>query len=142
LLADKDVTLETIVNINKRLQELFYINPVPRLSLTVALFIECELRFFTVGGNRLFLYNGHNERLIDYDNESPYFFGKCELNYKNVIGIYSAGAHTVTHPMERIKIVGYSGDTISDKAQGIVDVIAAKGLQSQLNATTLLIEVR
>ena len=141
-LADKDDTLETVFGINKRVQELLYMKPTPRLSLTIAIFAQHELRFFTVGSNRLFLYNGHNERLIDYDEKSPFFFGKYGLGHKNVVGIYSVGAHTVTHPMERIKIVECSNDSISDKAQSIVDTVVAKGLQSQLNATALLVEVR
>jgi len=132
--------LETALKANKNIQDSVYIGKSPRLSLTMALFRDRELHYFNVGTNKLFLYNGHNERALGSDANNPNSYGKCVLSPRNIVGILSAGAHDRAHPMERIKIIE-SNSEIFDKAQAIIASANKKGLTKQLSATALLIGV-
>lgn len=132
--------LETALNANKCVQDTIYIDKIPRMSLTMVLFVKNEMLYFNVGTNKVYLYNGHSERIIGDDSNRLYSSGKCKLPFKNVIGVLSAGAHAVTHPIERIKIIGSKKDTF-DKAQAIIESVKGRCLDNQMNATALLVEV-
>jgi hypothetical protein len=131
---------ETAMKANRNVQDSVYIGKSPRLSLTMALFRERELYYFSVGMNRIFLYNGHNELVIGADAKKSHFDGKCNLAPKNIVGILSTGAYANAHPMERIRIIE-SKNLIFDKAQAIIESVTKKGLAKQLSATALLVEV-
>jgi len=132
--------LETALKANKNVQDLVFIGKSPRLSLTMALFRDKELHYFNVGANKIFLNNGHNERILGADPNSSSKYGKCILSPKDIVGLLSAGAHDHAHPMERIKIIE-SDKEIFEKAQAIIKAVNKKGLTKQLSATALLIEV-
>lgn len=132
--------LDTALRANKHIKDAIYIDRSPRLSLTMILFKGRQARYFNVGVNRIYLYNRHNERLLGDNAVYAYSNGIYELSSKNIVGILSSGAYADSHPMERIKIVG-SGKKAYDKAQDIVESINGKGLNHQMNATALLIEV-
>ncbi|MCL1976058.1 MAG: hypothetical protein FWG61_07870 [Firmicutes bacterium] len=133
--------LDTALAANKRVQEAIYIGRSPRLSLTMVLLRGKELNYFNVGANRVFVYNGHNERILGNDAYNLYSSGRCILSTKNVIALLSNGAYMYMHPLERIKIIT-SRQKINDKAQAMIDSINEKGLDKQMNATALLIECR
>ena len=133
--------LKIALGTNKRVQEEIYIGKSPRLSLTMILLQKQELQYFNVGGNKLYLYDGHRERIFSSNTNKPYTYVKYQLKPKNILGVLSAGAHTVTHPMERIKVIETKGK-IFDKAQAIIEVVKGKGLKNQHNATVLLIELK
>ena len=132
--------MDTALKANRSIQDSVYIGKSPRLSLTMAMFREKELHYFNVGANRIFLHNGHNERILGSGAHNPNAYGKCVLSPKDIVGILSAGAHDRAHPMERIRIIE-SNDDIFDKAQAIIAAVNKKGLTKQLSATALLIEV-
>jgi len=132
--------LETALQVNKRIKDEIYTGTTPRLSLAMILLANNTLSYFNVGANRIYLYNGYNERVLGDNPNGSYSKGGCELSAKNVIGILSAGVHTVTHPMERIRLIGAEQE-IYDKAQSLIETVRGKGLNNQLNATALLIEV-
>ena len=132
--------LKTAIEANRHIQSTIYTGKIPRLSLTMMLLDKEEVQYFNVGVNKLYIYNGQNERVLEGDPYSSYFSGKCKLPAKNTIGIISAGVYTVTHPMERMRIVE-SEKKIFDKAQAIVKTVKEKNLENQLNTTALLIEV-
>jgi hypothetical protein len=132
--------LETALKANRRVQDAIYLGRSPRLSLTMVLLSGKSMHFFNVGVNRIFLYNGHNEQILgNYLNDS-YSYGAYNLSSKDIVGMLSSGAYTDAHPMERIRIMD-SSEKIFDKAQAIIESINNKGLEIQLNATALLIEV-
>lgn len=131
--------LDIALRANKQIQEKIYIGKTPRLSLTMALLKKQELQYFNVGANKLYLYEGHRERIFTSNTNKPYTYARYELSPGNVLGALSPGAHTVTHPMERIKIIE-SKEKIYDKAQAVIELIKRKNLNNQLNATVLLIE--
>jgi hypothetical protein len=132
--------IDTALNINKRIKDAVYIGRSPRLSLTVVLLSGETAHYFNVGANKILLYNGHNERAIDDCTGNPYASGRCNVSVKNVIGIFSIGACTMAHPMERLKIIKSEID-VFDKAQAVVDSVNGKWLDNQLNTTVLLVEV-
>lgn len=131
---------KTALNACRCVQDAIYLDKTPHLSLTMALFINDEMQYFNVGVNKVYFYNGHNERTIGGDLNLPYSSGKCKLPLKNVIGIFSNGAHSATHPIERINIISSREDAYN-KAQAIIETVKGKCLNNQLNATALLIEV-
>jgi hypothetical protein len=131
---------ETAMMVNRQIQSVIYLGQSPRLSLTVALFSKGEMKYFNVGMNRVFHYDGYSERILDEQNGNQYSCGRRKIQSKNTIGITSFGAHAVMHPMERIRIIE-TKKSIFDKAEAIVEAVNKKGLEDQLNATALLIEV-
>ena len=132
--------MDMALKAKRQVQDVVYIGKIPRISLTMALFKDQTVYYFGVGTNKIFLYNGHNERILGENAANPYSCGKCEIEYKNVIGILSAGAHSNAHPMERLKIMESKAE-INDKAQAIIESVSKKNLIIQQNATALLIEV-
>jgi len=132
--------LDTALKANRSVQDAVYVGKGPRLSLTMALFRGKELHCFSVGLNKTFLYNGHNEKALGADAKNSFFNGKCDLSRKNTVGILSAGAYAQAHPMERIRIIESDRD-IFEKAQAIIESVSNKRLAVQLSATALLIEV-
>jgi len=132
--------LDTALKANRNIQDSVYIGKSPRLSLTMALFRDKELHYFNVGVNKIFLNNGHNERMLGAGVKGSSSYGKCTLAIKNIVGVLSAGAHDHAHPMERIKIIE-SNTGVFDKAQAIIASVNKKGLTKQLSATALLVEV-
>ena len=132
--------LDTALKANRSIQDSVYIGKSPRLSLTMALFRENEMHYFNVGVNKIFLHNGHNERILGTGANNTNSYGKCSLSPKDIVGILSAGAHDRAHPIERIRIIESNLD-IFDKAQAIIAAVNKKGLTKQLSATALLIEV-
>jgi len=131
---------ETALKANRRVQDAVYLGKIPRLSLTMTLFRAKELYYFSVGSNRIFLYNGHNELVLGSDPNKSHTEGKCNLSPKNIVGILSTGSYANAHPMERIKIME-SKKHVFDKAQEVIESVSKKGLKKQLCATALLIEV-
>jgi hypothetical protein len=134
------ITLKTAIEISRHIQGAVFLGKSPHLSLTMMLFANEEMQYFNVGSNKIYFYNGNNERILDADSNDPYSSGKYKVPAKSIIGIMSTGAYAVTHPMERIKIIE-SEKKVFDKAQAIVEVIKGKELDNQPNATALLIEV-
>jgi len=132
--------METALKANRKVVDAVYLGKSPRLSLTMAMFRDNGMHFFSVGVNRIFLYDGHNERAIGADANNPYSDGMCDLSPGSIVGILSVGAYSHAHPMERIKIVE-SRKSVFDKAQDIIGSVDKKGLTNQLSATALLIEV-
>jgi len=137
-----EAMLEVALKASKHIEDTIYTRRIPKISLTIALLKERDFTFFNVGGNRLYLYNGHNERVLNYDMKSPYSGGTVKLDVKNMIGIYSVGVYSITHPVERIKIVESNKYSAFDKAQTLIETVEEKALDNQLNATALLIEVK
>ena len=132
--------LGTALQASRYIQERIYIGKSPRVSLTMVILKAQTLQYFNVGNNRLYLYDGHRERIIDHNTTKPYTSGKYDLKPKTVLGIMSAGAGSVTHPAERIKIVGTKGKSTYDKAQAIIKIVESRGRHNRKNATVLLIE--
>lgn len=132
--------LEMALRVDKHVKDAIYIDRSPRLSLTMVLFAGHQAHYFNVGVNKIYVYNRHNERLLSDNAVCAYSNGIYELSSKNIVGIFSSGAYADSHPMERINIVG-SKKKAYDKAQDIVESINGKGLNHQMNATALLIEV-
>jgi len=132
--------LETAINANRRIQDAIFTGKNPRLSLTMILFTDESLQYFNVGVNKICLYNGHNEQILGSNANNSHSSGICGLSPKNIVYILSAGAHTDAHPMERIKIIE-SKKKLFDKTQAIIESVKVKGLNNQMNATALLIEV-
>jgi serine/threonine protein phosphatase PrpC len=132
--------LEIALRVNKLIQNAVFVGKSPRLSLAMALFTSDEVQYFNVGVNRIFLYDGFNERALGGDNANPYQSGTCALPKGNTIGVMSAGAHAITHPMERIRVIESQKD-VFDKAQAMVEFAKKKRLNDQANATALLVEV-
>ena len=135
-----DFLLQTALKAKRQVQDTVYIGKIPRVSLTMALFRGQDMYYFGVGTNKIFLYNGHNERILSEESASPYYGGKLAVDNKNIIGVLSAGAYENAHPMERIKVIESKAE-IHDKAQTIIESVSKKNLMVQLNATVLLIEV-
>ena len=133
--------LDMAVKANRSVQDIVYIGKNPRLSLTLVLLRDSELCYFNIGDNRIFLYDGHGERVFGKDHNNPYAEGEFSLEPKYIIGLLSSGAYANVHPMERIKIVESKAE-IFDKAQDIIESVSRKGLTIQINATALLIEVK
>ena len=134
------IMLETALQANRYVQNAVYTGKTPRLSLTMIFMAYLEAQYFNVGVNKIYIYNGQTERVLGGDSDNSYSCGKCILPAKSVIGMISAGAHTVTHPMERLSIIE-SDKNIFDKAQAMVESVKVKNLDNQMNATALLIEV-
>lgn len=132
--------LDTARKVNRSVEDAVFIGKSPRLSLTMTLFRGKELYFFSVGVNKMFLYNGHNELVLGSDANHSHSNGRCNLSPRNIVGVLSAGAYTNMHPIERIKIIE-SRKQVYDKAQAIIESVNKKGLPKQLSATALLIEV-
>lgn len=136
---------DTALQANKHIEDLIYVNKIPRVSLTMAWLTGNELKYFNVGTNRIYLYNGNNELNIGSDLENLYSAGKYELLPKTTVGIFSAGAYTDIQPIERINIIADEKrlfrKNIFDKTQHLVEYIQKKGLKNQKNITALLIEV-
>ena len=128
---------DTAVEANIHIQDKIYMGKSPKLSLTMIFISAYKLYHFNVGMNRVCLYDGNNERLLSGSLTAPYSCGKHEIKPKNIVALFSDGAFKDAHPMERIKILG-TRKKVYDKAQDIVD---AKGLSNQVNATALLVEV-
>ena len=141
-LTNEKEAINTILKVNKFLQETIYTSRIPRISISISLFIQDILYFFNVGINKLYLYNEDNERLLNYDKEKAYSFGKYKLNPKNIVSMYSSGIYSSTHPLERIKIINEKEYTIFEKSQNIIEIISSKNLENQANATAVLIEVK
>ena len=137
----EETLLETALQANRYVQDTVYMDKSPRLSLSMVLFTYEEILYFSVGSNKIFLYDGYSERPLGGDGNSPYVNGQFPLPKKCVIGILSAGAHSITHPMERIKIVESEIETF-DKAQAFIELTKGKRQDNQANATVLLIDVR
>ncbi|MCL2151756.1 MAG: protein phosphatase 2C domain-containing protein [Oscillospiraceae bacterium] len=131
---------DTAMKANRNVQDAVFIGKSPRLSLTMTLFRANEMYYFSVGVNKIFLYNGHNEFVLGSDANKSRFEGKCDLSPKDIVGILSTGAYENAHPMERIKIIG-SKTQVFDKAQAIIEAVNKRGLEKQLSATALLVEV-
>jgi hypothetical protein len=106
----------------------------------MALFRDQDMYYFGVGSNKIFLYNGHNERILSEDSTKPYSDGKITLEQKNIIGILSLGAYENAHPKERLRVIEAKTE-IFDKGQAIIESVSKKNLIIQQNATVLLIEV-
>ncbi|MDR2712338.1 MAG: hypothetical protein LBB91_04400 [Clostridiales bacterium] len=131
---------ETALKANERIQDSFYLGKNPRLSLSMALFMGKELQYFNVGQNNICYYNGHNELALGNDLNNPYSGGQCNLAAHDIIGIFSSGVSGITHPMERLKIIGAKKEIFA-KAQTLIELVNKKNLDNQANATALLIEV-
>ena len=131
---------ETAMKANRRIQETFYFGRSPRVSLSLVLFSGDKLQYFNVGVNQIYIYNGHNERTLGNIASSSYSSGVCGLPPANIVGLFSAGAHANAQPMERIKVIE-SKKEVFDKAQAIIESVRKKGLEIQLNATVILVEV-
>jgi len=131
---------ETALKANRCVEDAVYLGKPPRMSLTMTLFKGNELYYFSVGTNKIFLYNGHNELILGSDPDKSHTEGKCSLSPKYIVGILSTGAYSNAHPMERIRIME-SKKHIFDKAQEVIESVNKKGLKKQLCATALLIEV-
>jgi hypothetical protein len=135
-----DFMLETAIKVNRQIQDAIYLGKSPCLSLTALLFIGEDMHYFNVGVNKIFLYDGINERKIGGSSfNDAYSSGKVKLQAKNIISVTSAGVHTDTHPMERLKAIE-STKEVFDKAQALIKLVEEKNLDNQLNATALLIE--
>jgi hypothetical protein len=133
--------LDTAIRINRQIQDAIYLGKSPCLSLTALLFADEDMYYFNVGVNKIFLYDGINERCIgSSDINDAYSSGKLKLPLKSVIAIASTGVYTSTHPMERMIAIESAKD-VFDKAQTMVKVVEDKNLDNQINATALLIEL-
>ena len=132
--------LDTALKAQKHVKNVVFIGKSPRLSLTMGLFRGQELHYFSVGTNKIFLYNEQNEWVIGERTNNAFSEGKYPIAPKNIIGFLSTGAYINSHPMERIRIIE-SKTEVFDKAQAIIDTVKKKSLITQLNATALLVEV-
>ena len=104
---------------DKRIREVVYKGRTPRLSLTMIYISNTKdntktntenntkANYFNIGTNKIYLYNGHNERVLNYDSNRPYTIGTHEFKRgeKETIAILTKGAYTHMHPMERIRIM-------------------------------------
>ena len=139
---DAESMRDIAIAANVRIREEIYFGIRPHVSLTMVLFTTEGLHCFNVGDNIIYFYNRHNEQEPIYSADNLFFYVRFELPPKrNLVGIYSNGVHTVTHPMERMKAVWLKKKTANDKAQSLIDCIETKNLTNQLNATALLVEV-
>ena len=137
---------DTALKVNREVEDVFYIDKKPHLSLSIALFTNKKLHYFDMGNNRICIYNGHTELVLGSNTDNLFNLGEIELPSKTSVGIFSAGIYFVTNHMERKNIVGRIKlmdfkDKAFGKAQGIVNLVKLKGLTEQMNATALLVEV-
>jgi hypothetical protein len=101
------------------------------------------MQYFNVGINKLFAYHNNREMLLEdikqLDSMRRYARGEYILAPKTTSGLMSDGAYTPMHPIERLEILDTKNSAF-DKAQAMIQSLAAKNLKDQPNATIVLVE--
>jgi serine/threonine protein phosphatase PrpC len=139
--------LNTAMQLNLHIEDHFYMDTTPVVSLTMALFIKNHIYCFNVGANKVFIYDGYREFELNHakfaggDESRRYYYGECELEYgKHIIGFFSNGVYCQFHSMNRIKIIAGKG-TLLDKAKKIVEKVKAENFDNQSNIIVVLFGV-
>jgi len=132
---------KTAIGASKHIRSEIYLDKIPRVSLTLALFEGKTVYYFNVGANRIYIYDGVNELPLTNDSRSAFDIGEFNLFSKDTVAIFSKGLHVNLIARERIGIFN-NEIKINDKAMAIVETVNKKNIVNQNNATALLVEVK
>ncbi len=125
----QEVSKRIINNINDKI----YLGKSPKVSLTITLVEEEYIYYFTVGENRLMLFDG--EKLIV---QKP-LMGKFRLGPRQLVVMISKGVYTALNEAELINELENRRKPY-DKAQDIIELVNRKNLKNALNSTIILFE--
>lgn len=117
----------------KEIRKLVYLGKMPALSLSILFFKDKELFYYTVGNNRLFIYDGRDYKLLE-ERSGQVAFGK-----RMTAGMFSCGAWEVLKEMEIVSYLEKRQHPF-DKAQQMLRCIMEKNRKQTGNATVILVE--
>lgn len=117
----------------KETRRFIYLGKMPALSLSMLFIKDGELFYYTVGNNRVFLYDGRDYKILE-ERSGHAAFGK-----KMVTGMFSCGAWEALKEKEIISYLEKKQHPF-DKAQQMLKCIMDKNRKEAGNATVVLIE--
>ena len=122
------VTSQIIKNVKDKV----YLGKTPHLSFTGVYIKNRVLHYFTVGENRLFVFDG--KAILQINDRT----GELKLNKNDVVCLTSKGVHQALNEVSLIKILS-SKKNIYDKSQQVIEAINIKNVRNASNSTVLLI---
>jgi len=117
----------------KNIQDKVYLGKTPYLSFTGVYIQNRLLRYFTVGENCLFIFDG--QALLQINDRA----GELKLKKNDTVCLVSKGVYQALNEVSLIKILS-SKKNIYDKAQIMIEAINTKNLKNASNSTVLLIK--
>lgn len=117
----------------KETRRFIYLGKMPALSLSMLFIKDGKLFYYTVGNNRVFLYDGRDYKILE-ERSGHAAFGK-----KMVTGMFSCGAWEALKEKEIISYLEKKQHPF-DKAQQMLKCIMDKNRKEAGNATVVLIE--
>lgn len=119
----------------KETRRLIYLGKMPALSLSMLFIKDGELFYYTVGNNKIFLYNGRDYKILQERS------GRAGFGRKMVTGMFSCGAWEALKEKEIVPYLEKKQHPF-DKAQQLLKCIMDKNRKEAGNATVILIESR
>ncbi|MCI9080186.1 MAG: hypothetical protein HFH68_14970 [Lachnospiraceae bacterium] len=117
----------------KEIRRFIYIGKVPALSLSLLFIKDKELFYYTVGNNRLFIYDGRNYKILEERS------GQAGFGRRMTAGMFSNGAWEALKEKEVISYLEKKQHPF-DKAQQMLKGIMEKNSKETGNATIILVE--
>ena len=110
-----------------------YLGKIPALSLSLLFIKDGELFYYTVGNNKVFLYDGRDYKILEERS------GQAAFGRRTVTGMFSCGAWEALKEKEIISYLEKKKHPF-DKAQQMLKCIIDKNRKEAGNATVILIE--
>ena len=120
-------------DILKEIRELVYIGKMPCLSFSVMFIRDKQLFYYTVGDNKVFIYDGRDYKVMKERR------GQADFGRRMTAGMFSCGAWEALQEKEIVSCLQKYIHPF-DKAQNIVMGINKKNRKKTGNATVILVE--
>ena len=117
----------------KETRRFIYLGKMPALSLSLLFIKDGELFYYTVGNNKVFLYDGRDYKILEERS------GQAAFGRRMVTGMFSCGAWEALKEKEIISYLEKKKHPF-DKAQQMLKCIIDKNRKEAGNATVILIE--
>lgn len=121
------------VKIIKNISDKIYLGKKPNLSLSIMFIKEDSLFYYTVGDNKMFLYNGCN--LIRLDDRNGY----CRIEKTDMVLLMSKGVYQALNEIEFLAFLSKEIHPY-DMAQNIIEDVNNKNIKAAGNSTMILIK--
>ena len=117
----------------KETRRFIYLGKMPALSLSLLFIKDGELFYYTVGNNKVFLYDGMDYKILEERS------GQAAFGRRMVTGMFSCGAWEALKEKEIVSYLEKRQHPF-DKAQQMLKGIIDKNRKEAGNATVILIE--
>lgn len=123
------LSFQIIQEINDKI----YFGKKPNLSLGIVFLEANRVSYFSVGDNKIALYNGRELIPLEAQN------GHCTMKKMDMVLLMSKGIYEALNEIELLRLLS-KGSSPYNRAQGIIEDVNNKNRKTAGNATVILIE--